>query len=145
MTEPFHNRVAEIIAAYGGDSSRWPDAERETALHVAATSPELTALMAGARALDADLAGWARAPLATMDDAAGRGIAAVARIAMRPARSVARWATGAGLAASLVGLVFLTPARMPSPNASPAPSTPVAAEPAFAQVFTPTLDEEQVL
>ena len=33
MTEPFHTRAAEIIAAYGADPARWPDAERATALH----------------------------------------------------------------------------------------------------------------
>ena len=28
MSQPFHTRAAEIIAAYGGDPARWPDAER---------------------------------------------------------------------------------------------------------------------
>ncbi len=49
MTEPipfFHDRAAEIIAAYGGDTSRWPDAERATALAVIAGDPALTAALA---------------------------------------------------------------------------------------------------
>ncbi|MBV8970912.1 MAG: hypothetical protein JO290_01335, partial [Sphingomonadaceae bacterium] len=66
----FHERAAEIIAAYGGDPARWPDGERATALAVIAASPDLRAQHAAAVALDADLAAWARVPVTGGDAAA---------------------------------------------------------------------------
>ena len=140
MTEAFHTRAAEIIAAYGADPARWPDAERATALHVIAASPVLTAALAEAHGLDADLVRWAQAPLAVAPHAA----ADAARIAQRRPRPVVRWAMGTGLAASLAaGLVLLTPAHRPA--AAPHRAAVVSDGTAFAQVFTPTPDEEDVL
>lgn len=143
MSEPFHTRAAEIIAAYGADPARWPDAERATALHVVAASPALTAALAAARALDADLAAWAQAPLTVGADAA----AGAARTVLRRPRPFARWAMGTGLAASLAaGLLLLAPTHRLAPARAPvtvAATTDDAS--AFAQVFTPTPDEEQVL
>ncbi len=138
MTKPFfHDRAAEILAAYGADPARWPDGERATAQAVIAASPELRAAQDAARALDADLAAWAQAPVA------GGDAAAAARRALPAPRPYLRWALGTGLAASLAaGLVLLTPAHPPPPA-----KTPVVVDDAtaFAQVFTPTPDEEQSL
>jgi hypothetical protein len=146
MSEPFHTRAAEIIAAYGADAARWPDAERATALHVVAASPVLTAALAEARRLDADLTAWAQAPL----DVTSRAAADAAAVALRRPRPFLRWAMGTGLAASLAaGLVLLTPAQRLTPSTAPqvataAPTTAADAT-AFAQVFTPTPDEDQTL
>lgn len=146
MTDPFfHTRAGEIIAAYGADPARWPDAERATALGVVAASPALRAAQAAAAVLDADLAAWATAPVAPGD----AGVAA-ARATPRP-RPYLRWAGGTGIAAAVAaGLVLLAPVHRPAPSAArvatlaaPAAGTYDAA--AFAQVFTPTPDEEQVL
>ena len=140
MNQPFfHDRAAEIIAAYGGDPARWPDAERATALAVVAASAELRAAQVAARGLDAALTAWAQAPMA------GGDAAAAARAALRRPRPFARWAMGTGLAAGLAaGLVLLTPGSAPRP--APA-ARPVAVDDAtaFAQVFTPTPDEEAAL
>ncbi len=139
MTHPFfHDRAAEIIAAYGGDPARWPDGERATAQAVIAASPELRAAYAAAQALDADLAAWARMPVAAGD------AAAAARKALPHARPYLRWALGTGLAASLAaGLVLLSPAH--GPVQSRTKLVVVDDATAFAQVFTPLPDEEQSL
>lgn len=148
MTEPFHTRAAEIIAAYGADPARWPEAERTTALDVIAASPVLTAALAEARVLDGDLTAWAQAPVAPGDAAVAA--AAAARIALHRPRPFVRWAMGTGLAASLAaGLVLLAPAQRLTPSTAPqvaaaVPSTAADAT-AFAQVFTPTPDEDQTL
>ena len=148
MSEPFHIRAAEIIAAYGADPARWPDAERATALHVIAASPELTAARAAAAALDADLVAWAQAPVA--GGIGARAAADAARIALRRPRPFLHWAAGTGIAASLAaGLLLFAPAHRLAPGTTPVRVATVAATPddatAFAQVFTPTPDEEQVL
>jgi hypothetical protein len=142
MTEPiafFHDRAAEIIAAYGGDAARWPDAERATALAVVAGDPALTAALAAARQLDGDMADWARRPVRGGDPLAA------AAVAMRRPRIFMRWAAGGSIAASLAAaIVLLTPARM-APTPRVVAVAPVSDDTAFAQVFTPTPDEEQVL
>lgn len=48
-------RLAEIIAAFGAETARWPAAERAAALALAARSPEAAALLAEAAAVDAAL------------------------------------------------------------------------------------------
>lgn len=48
-------RLAVIVDAYGAEPRRWPAAEREAALALAATAPEAAALLAEARMLDASL------------------------------------------------------------------------------------------
>jgi hypothetical protein len=138
MTDPFfHTRAAEIIAAYGGDPARWPDAERVTALAVIAADPELVAAQSRAAILDADFVIWAQTPVAP-----GNATAA-AQIAMRRPRPFLRWAAGTGIAAALVaGLFVVNPVRTPVPHPQIAAALD---EPTFAQVFTPTPDEEQVL
>lgn len=145
MTEPtafFHDRAAEIIAAYGGDSSRWPDAERATALAVIAADPTLSAALAEARGLDIDLTNWARRPVPPGD---ARTAAATA---MRQPRLIMRWAAGGSIAASLAAaIVLLMPAQIAPSTAVPrtASAATISDETAFAQVFTPTPDEEHIL
>ncbi len=46
-------RLAEILAAYGGDPLRWPEAERLAAQGLAARDPRAAAMVAEAEALDA--------------------------------------------------------------------------------------------
>lgn len=141
MTEPasfFSDRTAEIIAAYGADSARWPDAERATALGVIALDPDLAAALGEARALDADLAAWARRPVARGD------ATAMAAMAMRRPRSFIGWAAGTGLAASIAaGIVLLMPGHAPIPGPARAVATDDAT--AFAQVFAATPQEEEAL
>ncbi len=144
MTEPisfFHDRAAEIIAAYGGDTARWPDAERAPALAGIAGDPVLTAALAEARGLDVDLTSWARRPVRSGD------ARAAAAVAMRQPRSFMRWAAGGSIAASLAAaIVLLTPAEITPSTAVPrATVTSLSDETAFAQVFTPTPDEEHLL
>ena len=134
----FDERAAEIIAAYGADPARWPDGERATALAVIASSADLRAAQAAARGLDADLQRWAQAPVPAGD------VAAAARQVLRRPRPLLRWALGTGLAASLAaGLVALAPAGH---HGKVAPAAAVRSSDdatAFAQLFTPTPDEEQ--
>lgn len=143
MTEPtpFHARAAEIIAAYGANPARWPDAERTMALGVIAEHPALKAALAEAQVLDRDLAGWARRPVRIGD------ARAAAAIAMQRPRNFMRWAAGGSIAASLAAaLVLLAPARMAPSTAVPGVVVAsVTDEAAFAHVFTPTPDEEHVL
>ncbi|HVZ98745.1 MAG TPA: hypothetical protein VG841_00360 [Caulobacterales bacterium] len=48
-------RFEAIVAAYGADVRRWPEAERQAAEWFARTQPEAAALCAEARALDSAL------------------------------------------------------------------------------------------
>jgi hypothetical protein len=143
MTESsfFHGRAADIIAAYGGDTARWPDAERATALTVIAADPALAAALLEARSLDRDLGAWARRPVRSGDP---RGAAS---LAMRGTRYIRRWAAGGSIAASVAAaIILLAPGRgsLPVSN-STAAIAPISDETAFAQVFTPTPDEERML
>lgn len=143
MIQAFHDRAAEILAAYGGDPARWPDDERAMVVAALAASPELSAARMAAVALDGDLAAWAHAPVVPGDMV--RATQAVLATSTARPRPYLRWAMGTGLAASLAAtLVVLTPARTPPIT----PTTPVAMADdaaAFAEVFTPTPDEEQIL
>nr|WP_295663161.1 hypothetical protein [Polymorphobacter sp.] len=144
MTEPtgyFHDRAAEIIAAYGGDTARWPDAERATALAVIAGNPALKAALTEARKLDVDLTSWACRPVRNGD---ARMAAAAA---MRQPRSFMRWAAGGSIAASLAAaIVLLTPTEITPSTAAPRVTVATLSdEAAFEQVFTLTPDEEHLL
>ncbi len=141
MTEPLHTRAAEIIAAYGANPVRWPDAERTTVLAVIAASPDLCVAQAAAATLDADLFAWAISPVAPGDAAA-----AAAR-ATRRSPPYLRWAGGTGLAAAVTaGFIVFAPAHRAPPVTTIATATATTdTTTAFAQVFTPTPDEEQVL
>ena len=139
-TDFLHDRAAEIIAAYGSDTARWPDVERATAVTVIAADPALTAALVAARGLDHDLAAWASRPVL-----AGSPLADAA-VAMRRPGSVMRWAAGGSVAASVAAaLVLLNPTRVAAPSVAPVVLAHVPDETAFAQVFTPTPDEERIL
>jgi ferric-dicitrate binding protein FerR (iron transport regulator) len=49
-------RFAAIVDAYGGDSQRWPEVERDAAQRWLAANPEAEALVAQARGLDQAMA-----------------------------------------------------------------------------------------
>ncbi len=149
MTPPTHIRATEIIAAYGADAARWPDDERAATLAALAESPDLAAARAAAAVLDADLCEWANAPIVPGD--AGKAAAGAAF----PSRPYLRWVGGTGLAAAaaaaflvVVPAKHVTPVHVAVAQAWPTdraqPTTTDDAD-AFAQVFTPTPDEEQVL
>ena len=155
-------RALEIIAAYGGDSRRWPDGERAAVLAMAADD-DVAAAIAGARRLDAALDDWARADMAAgLDFAAMTAEAqegrAAARMTPRKRQWPGRWLAGGALAASVaVAVVLLGPVRTGAPvvetvsTISPVPSATakggaaVSDAEAFASVFTPTVDEEEVI
>lgn len=132
-------RAAEIIAAYGGDPARWPDAERVMTRDVVAANPALATAVAEARTFDADLAAWARS-VVPVDPAK---LVAAGQTA-RP-QPVLRWAVGAAIAASLAGLLTVAPLRPDRAHPGVVIATGTDEATAFAQIFTPTPDEEQFL
>jgi hypothetical protein len=156
-------RALDIIAAYGGDSRRWPADEREAVTLLAISDPAVAAALAEARQLDALLGNWAGdvAPRAPFEAAAL--IPAPAVVAAPARQSRAGWWVGGAIAAALTGLIVQAPwtanAPLPPPvevaandiaNVSPAPSAAgesevLADDEVFAAVFTPTADEDQLI
>lgn len=153
-------RALEIIAAYGADSARWPDEARRALPALAARDAEVAAALVAAADLDGLLGGWAQAVAPGDFD-----LAAIAALPQeRPAATrngpwPRRWIGGGALAAAVAaGLVILAPMPTTSDPAvatlSPTTSVPSAtadgnaggsdAE-AFASVFTPTPDEEELI
>jgi len=55
MTRVTHDRVLALIAAYGGDPARWPEAEREAAVALMSGDPALAHAAEDARTLDLTL------------------------------------------------------------------------------------------
>jgi len=135
------DRAAEIIAAYGSDAARWPDAERAAAVHLIAGDPALSAARREAAELDALLVAWAATPVAR-----GNPDFMAATAARRvPAFALWRWAAGGSMAAALtVGIVLVNPAPAPVHHQAAAVAT-VSDEQAFALLFTPTPDEENII
>lgn len=151
-------RAQEIIAAYGGDATRWPEAERESALILIAGDAALGADLEAAMRLDRELSAWAMAPVASGDVAATS--AADAALASLPSRR--RWlpgvALGGSIAASLLAAVMILPSsteEAPSASTQIATATPSAALIQTAQVeqdvqlwgtvFTLTPEEESLI
>ena len=149
-------RALEIIAAYGADSARWPDAERDVMLALAAGDPRIAAALDDAHGLDALLGAWARdvAP-ADFDIAAITGSRRVTRSRFQ----VTRWVAGGALAAAVgAGIAVLAPVQ---PVTRPVQQTVSTNSPvllataegngsgsdaeAFAAVFTPTVDEDELI
>lgn len=149
-------RALEIVAAYGGDARRWPEDERGAVLALASVDAGVAAAIAEARGLDDVLAAWALDVAPAQFDAA----AIVRSAAVRPMR---RWFAGGALAAAVAaGVMLWTPMRAPGPEmvltnspvqlataegdgfGSDADSFGNDAE-GFAYVFTPTIDEEDVI
>lgn len=149
-------RALEIIAAYGADSARWPDAERAEALALTADDPHIAAALADAHGLDGLLGAWAQGAAPWDAD-----IAAItgARRVTGGRFQVSRWVAGGALAAAVAaGILVLAPVQ---PVTTPvqqivSTNTPVLlataegsgsgsdAE-AFATVFTPTVDEDELI
>jgi hypothetical protein len=133
-------RFEALLAAYGADAARWPDAERALALRHLAATPSAHGLRAEAKRLDGLLDAW------TMDTAGAdleRRVAATAPLAsiFRP-RTL--WVTAAGLAAACVlGVLVGADVGRTSLRAQP---TSEQGDPAVtaaldgASEFTPNLD-----
>jgi len=103
-------RLLEIIAAYGADPRRWPEAERSEAEALLARSEPARAALAEARALDGLLDGLpALAPEIAASTLAARAIAAGQRPLARPARGGWLWLapSAAGLAAAALAGFFI--------------------------------------
>lgn len=164
-------RALEIIAAYGGDSARWPADERAAVL--AMRDGAVVTAIAEARALDAALDDWALGEVAATFDFAGMAAGAQERPAMvvagaqqRPAMVVAgarqgpnRWLAGGALAASIAAVVVMmgpmksgtapmtatVSTNSPVQSATAKGGAAVSDAEAFASVFTPTVDEEELI
>lgn len=148
-------RAAEIIAAYGGNSARWPADERVAVLRLVGAHVALAPARRDASAFDADLSSWSH-DWRGSQNAPGDAAAAAARVlaarcptahvAVRPARPVWRWAVGTGMAAATAAGVMLTNLFAAPPHTpvshSAAYRGPATDAAAFAMVFTPTPDED---
>jgi ferric-dicitrate binding protein FerR (iron transport regulator) len=141
----------QIIESHGGDPLRWPEADRAALLALAAVDAGVGKALAEARALDAMLCDWAGdvAP-ATFD------LAAITRTPQERAAPPRRWMAGGALAAAIAAVVVMTPMGSKVSTPSPVPSATATIEgsggevtrsdaEAFAEVFTPTADEEDLI
>ncbi|WP_156255969.1 hypothetical protein [Sandarakinorhabdus oryzae] len=145
----------ELIASHGADPARWPADQRAGLLALAAADADVAAALVDARALDAQLAGWAKAPL----EGAGIDIATILALPQDGAAAPRR-ANGwrpALLAASLalvvavggwLGLSGQMTDTGPQEIAAASPSAGASAsevDDGFAYVFTPTAAEEDLI
>ncbi|HZC15521.1 MAG TPA: hypothetical protein VE309_02055 [Caulobacteraceae bacterium] len=136
-------RFKRLIETYGGESARWPQAERAPALRFLAANPSAHATRAEAWRLDQMLDAWAP------DSASGTLAARIA--ASAPAPRVLRprelWISGVGLAAAcLIGVMVGAGFGAASLNASPprnsdAETAAVTAALDGAPAQVPALDE----
>ena len=147
------DRAHDIIAAYGADARRWPDAERADVLALAAQDGVVAKALAETRIMDTLLADWANAgvPAPAFDPATlERRRPIVSPVSRR------RWLAGGVLAlATTAVVVVMTPAPLPltpdisshSPvrSATAEGSVPGSDADAFARVFTPTVDEDELI
>lgn len=149
-------RAIEIIESHGADAHRWPVGDR-AAVQAWAVDPRVAAALATAREVDAMLADWAATPVAGRID-----LAAIARLPQQaPASPVASrnrgWIVGGAMAAALAAVMVLAPPRNDTTSRvagfsnTAVPSATVAAiadgsdAEAFADVFTPTADEDELI
>lgn len=123
-------RFAALVEAYGGDSLRWPQVEREAAQHWLAANPEAMALVALARSLDelmvqpepADVSATLQERLlADFDRAASiwtwRKVARAAAEAMWPGAPLWQPACALGLAVAVgFGVAVFVPLDIAPPN-----------------------------
>jgi hypothetical protein len=147
----------DIIASHGGDPARWPRDVRAAIMALAGSDADVAAALAQAQALDAALADWLAAPVPAMAAVDVAAITARPReaVAVGAPRRLAGWRP-ALLAASLT-MVLATAGWLampgapgsPPPNASArSPSAVAEADETalvFAQVFTPTAAEEDLI
>jgi len=152
-------RAFEILAAYGADAARWPEAERAALLARIAANPDLQAARDVALATDtlltATLADWAKLDPAQVTPAKSAALAAAAHAA---APHWGRWLGGALAAALAASLIAIAPLPMPWGGATEQQGTTqtvtASAEPvpahadddaAFAVLFTLTPQEEALI
>lgn len=149
------DRALEIIASHGADARRWPADERAAVLALAG-DPQVASALASARSLDLLLGDWAVAPATPAID-----LAAIKRMPQQRA-SAGRggWIVGVGMAAAIAGVIALAPTRDTTStriaDASTVSNTTVTSATvpgagngsdaeAFAYVFTPTADEDDLI
>lgn len=167
MTSLTPETAIAIIASHGADPAVWPADVAAALLARAESDSDVAAALADARALDADLAGW----LAATPALVGVDLVAITAAAQLPteqpapaARRAAGWRP-ALLAASLTVMLATAgwlampgvPGFQPisgvpgSPSPNPSARSPSAVTEAdetalvFAQVFTPTAAEEDLI
>jgi hypothetical protein len=119
-TQARMDRLQAVLAAYGADSVRWPESERELAPLLAAAHPEVAAALEEARCLDSALARASRpvAPAAAADRLVASAsqtpgnVVAFARLGATPSAAPrtalsSRLAVATSLAASLAFGIYL--------------------------------------
>lgn len=96
-------RFEQVLAAYGADSKRWPEAERAALMAFIVANSEAATMLAEAQAVDA-LLDAAREPLAANPQLASRILNAAPRKIVRVASfdTRARWALAA---CALLGVI----------------------------------------
>ncbi|MEO1037951.1 MAG: hypothetical protein AAFX09_00260 [Pseudomonadota bacterium] len=99
-------RVLDILAAYGGDSERWPSAERAAALALIASDSELRAQLNAARALDEAMKPAALEPVGgrLAEQIEARLLDEVSARRAAQSSPIQRWAPMAAAAALSLGL-----------------------------------------
>lgn len=122
-------RFEALAEAYGGDVTRWPEAERDAAaLLMAADASLATSILARAESLDAALDAWA--PAKVSHELRERVIAS-APAPRAPAFSLRAWilraSLGAGLAAACVAGLAMGVAMSDSVSAPAAAAEAVSA------------------
>ena len=149
------DRALEIIASHGADARRWPVAESAQILALAG-DPRIVAALAEASRLDGLLGAWASAavPASRIDLAAITGLPQQ-RPQSRPAWR--GWIAGGAIAAAFAAVAMVTPMHTASTTQIAmisnvtVPSATVEGGPkgsdadAFATVFTPTADEDELI
>lgn len=137
----------QLIESHGGNPLRWPDADRAAVLALAEVDARVATALAEAQALDAMLDEWAGDVAPASFD-----LTAIARTPLEPIERPRRWLAGGALAAAVIaGLLVLAPTNSPQSPPSSVPSATASSEAgisdaeAFAVVFTPTADEEDLI
>ncbi len=154
--------VLALIASHGGDLARWPATDRAPAAAIIAGDAQLAAALAKAQRLDGLLHDWASvdiamAPIdiaAIVENSQSLALLSAAPGAHRPARRSHRWVVGGGMAiAASLSILLMTPDKPRPATPIAQASTPTAAIPgdardgdaAFAYVFTPTVEEDELI
>lgn len=142
----------QIIESHGGNPLRWPEADRPALLALAASDERVGEALTRAGALDALLDDWAGDVMPAAFD-----LAAITQVPQEPIARPRRWLAGSALAAAATaGLIILAPMTGIISPPSPVPSATATIEgsggevtgsdaEAFAEVFTPTADEEDLI
>jgi hypothetical protein len=148
------DRALEIIAAYGADVARWPATEAAALLALADADARVASALADARQFDALLADWAATSVSAEID-----LAAITRLPAETLVPARRWLAGGFLAAAIAaGIAFLAPVTPAADPGLATVSTQTAVQLAaaegdafgsdadvFATVFTPTVDEDDLI